>query len=272
MRKLFQFFFLLFILSSTLQAQDYLAFEEPIISTMIGNRVFTNEKGEECTLASKSEVKILGRGYNKKKGKYYFKNEKCSGFISFAWFAPGKGFKEQDKKVNARRYEMRNAQILKEIEEEKEVELKAKKEELYILKNECSYTRNEVEIFDKVKVIRTSAKRIADGLHVILYAKGNIKKVVFSTINLGCTSPYKNNRSWVKVMLENNDVLTFYHSGQLDCSGFELWGNVSNSEILRLKKSQIKAIKMEGTEYNHTITDFDWPTFFIDQLKCFEPS
>jgi hypothetical protein len=105
----------------------------------------------------------------------------------------------------------------------------------------------------------------------MLYAKGSQKKLVFSTIDLGCTSPYRNNRSLVKVMLENDDVLTFYHSGQLDCGSFELWGNLSNAEIVRLKKSPIKAIRMEGTDLFHTVTEFDWPTLFIDQLKCYEP-
>ena len=73
------------------------------------------------------------------------------------------------------------------------------------------------------------------------------------------------------VMLENEDVITFYHSSKLDCGEFELWGNVSNSEIIRLKKSPIKAIKLTGTDYYDTVEQFEWPTYFIDQLKCFNP-
>jgi hypothetical protein len=101
---------------------------------------------------------------------------------------------------------------------------------------------------------------------MILYSRAGQKEVVFSSIDLGCTDP---GSSFVKVMLENEDVLTFYHSRKLDCGDFELWGKISNVEINRLKKSPIKAIRMYGTEYHHTITDFEWSTFFIDQLKCF---
>jgi len=259
--------FIFLLLSSNLFAQEYAAFDKPIECLIIGNRSFKNENGQECTLESKTVVEILGRGYNKNKGKYYFKNEQCSGFLSYAWLTTGEGFREQDQKANAIIYELKNAQALKELEQERQ----AKKEREEKQKHECAFTTNEVDVFDKVKIIRTSAQWIADGLHITLYARGTKKEVIFSAIDLGCTSSYKNNRSWVKVMLENNDVLTFYHSRELDCGSFELWGNISNSEIIRLKESPIKAIKMEGTEYNHTITEFDWPTFFIDQLKCFNP-
>lgn len=262
---------LLLILPNYLISQDYAAFEKPIVTTVLGNHSFFDKEGKECILESKSEIEILGRGYYKYKGKYWIKTKDCSGFISFAWFFAGAEFREQDNKAARLIYELKNAKALKEIKEEKEASLKAEKEKEFILKNECAYTINEVDIFDKVKIVRTSAKWIVGGLHIELYSKGGKKKVIFSAIDLGCTSPYKNNRSWVKVMLENDDVITFYHSGNLDCGGFELWGNISNSEIARLKQSPVKAIKMEGTEYNHTITDLDWPTFFIDQLKCYNP-
>lgn len=268
MKKSLLILFLLFHLSYILQSQDYVAFDEPIPSIIIGNRTFTNEDGIECTLNSKSEIEILGRGYNNNRGKYYFKNDNCSGFISFAWFAAGEGFKEQDKNVNKRIYEIKNAQAQKELEKERQ----QKKERDEIEKHICTYVTNEIDVFDKVKVVRTTSRFISQGLMLHLYSKGSKKKVVFwSSSDLGCTSPYKNNRSKVRVMLENEDVITFYHSGNLDCGAFELWGNVSNSELLRLKKSPIKAIKLSGTEYYDTIEDFEWPTFFIDQLKCFNP-
>tara|TARA_R110002049_G_C9175452_1_gene562561 strand:+ start:258 stop:1157 length:900 start_codon:yes stop_codon:yes gene_type:complete len=264
------FIYLILTLSNCLFAQEYAAFEKPVIATVIGERTFKSEDGKKYILQSDSEIEILGRGYNKNQGRFWFQNEECSGFISFMWFDGGKDFREQDKKTASLIYQIKNAQALKEIKEEQEAELKAKQEELNLMKNECSYSINEIDVFDKVKVIRTSAKWIAEGLYIILYAKGSQKKVVFSTIDLGCTSPNKNNRSWVKVMLENDDVITFYHSGQLDCGGFELWGNLSNAEIVRLKKSPIKAIRLEGTDLFHTVTEFDWPNFFIDQLRCYD--
>tara|TARA_R110002167_G_scaffold366420_1_gene596493 strand:- start:10929 stop:11744 length:816 start_codon:yes stop_codon:yes gene_type:complete len=264
----FIYFFL--ILSNCLFAQDYATFEKPAIATVIGDRTIKDDDGNELLLEANSEIEIIGRGYGNRKNQYLFKNREFTGFISFLWFRGGEDFRNQDKKIGSVIYEIKNAQALKEIKEEQEAELKAKEEELNIMKFECSYLTNEIDVFDKVRVIRTSDKRIADGLSIMLYSKGEQKKVIFSAIDLGCASPYKNDHSWVKVMLENDDVVTFYHSGQLDCGSFELWGNISNSEIVRLKKSPIKAVRLEGTEMFHTITEFDWPTFFIDQLKCYE--
>jgi len=265
-------FFLIF--SKCLVAQDYLPFEEPVTAKINGEHSFLNEKGEKSLLKSNAEIIILGRGIDKFGGKYWIENENGSGFISFAWFSSTKDFRVQDNKLEGLVNELKKTKE-KEVEikiaKEKEAELKVKEEKIENLKNDCNYYTNEVDIFDKVRIIRTSPKEIADYLRVGFYAKGNRKEVVFHAIGLGCTSSYENNRSWVKVMLENNDVVTFYHSGQLDCGSFELWGNISNSEIIRLKKSPIKAIKLEGTKYNQTITDFHWPTFFIDQLKCYNP-
>jgi hypothetical protein len=256
------FFFLL--ISSNLLAQEYVAFEKPIESTIIGNRTFKNDNGNECTLESKTVIKILGRGYNQNKGKYYFTNDECSGFISSVWFAAGAGFKEQDMKVNPQIYEINNARALKEIEEEKQAEKKQRQE--------CAYITNEIDVFDNQRVIRTKYDVISEDLAIQLYSKGSKKKIVFgASLELGCTSPHKTNRSKVMVMLENEDVITFYHSSKLDCGDFELWGNVSNSEIIRLEKSPIKAIKLTGTDYYDTIEKFEWSTYFIDQLKCFKP-
>ncbi|MDO6493080.1 hypothetical protein, partial [Cellulophaga sp. 2_MG-2023] len=173
------FFFLL--LMSNLSAQEYVAFEKPIESTLIGNRSFTNENGSECTLESKSIIKILGRGYGEYKGKYYFKNDKCSGFISSVWFAAGEGFKEQNIKVNPKIYEINNARALKEIEEER-IEKK-------IESQKCSYITNEIDVFDKQRIIRTKFEFISEDLAIQLYAKGSKKKIVFgASLELGCAS------------------------------------------------------------------------------------
>lgn len=266
------FFFLVFLKPMT--AQDYLPFEEAITVKINGEHSFLNEKGEKSLLKSNEEIKISGRGIDKFAGKYWIEKENGSGFISFAWFSSTKDFRVQDNKLDSLVNELKIAkekEVALQIVKEKEAELKVKEEKIEHLKSVCNYATNEVDVFDKVRVIRTTAKDIAYNLSVGFYSKGSRKEIIFYAIDLGCTSSYKNNRSWVKVMLENNDVLTFYHSRQLDCGSFELWGNISNSEIIRLKKSPIKAIKLEGTKYNHTITDFHWPTFFIDQLKCYNP-
>jgi hypothetical protein len=259
------------LIAKCIFAQEYAPFEVPVKAIVNSERIIIDQNGEKCILPAKSEIKILGRGYNKNKENYWFKSDECTGFINSTWFTGGIGFNYQDREAAKDIYKIKNDQALKEIKEEKETALLTNEKDFNILKKECSYLINEFDIFDKVKVIRTKPKAISEGLYIMFYAKGTQKNVIFSAIDLGCTSPYKNNRSWVKVMLKNEDVLTFYHSGQLECGGFELWGNISSSEISRLKQSPIKAIKLEGTEYNHTITDFDWPTFFIDQLKCYNP-
>jgi hypothetical protein len=68
--------------------------------------------------------------------------------------------------------------------------------------------------------------------------------------------------------LENNDILTFYHIGGIDCGKFSLLVRFSQSDIDRLNKSIIKTVRLNGTDYYHDIALIKWRTFFNDKLKC----
>ena len=89
-----------------------------------------------------------------------------------------------------------------------------------------------------------------------------------SNENLGCASPYESKKSYVKVKLENNDILTFYHIGDINCGDFSLFATFSQSDLSRLKKSPIKTVRISGTDYYHDIDSLEWDKFFMDKLEC----
>ena len=85
---------------------------------------------------------------------------------------------------------------------------------------------------------------------------------------MGCVSYLSNNRSSIKVQLENNQTVTFYHSWDVDCGVFSFKGRLSTSNITKLKTSPIKSIKLRTTQTTRNITNITYKTFFIDKLNC----
>ena len=75
-------------------------------------------------------------------------------------------------------------------------------------------------------------------------------------------------KSSVVFKLENGELVKFYHSGQLDCGEFMLFGKLSNSEIEKLKSSKIDMVRIEGTKHYSDIENLVWTTFFQDKLSC----
>ncbi|MGG5486502.1 hypothetical protein [Gaetbulibacter sp. PBL-D1] len=139
----------------------------------------------------------------------------------------------------------------------------------------CHYTLNEIDEFTNKRVITTEYYTIASKLYNNYYFMIKLKRIenseyIFFALDddLGCTSPYKNSNSSVKIKLENNDIITFYHVGDINCGEFELIGKLTNSDKSRLLKSPIKTIRLNGTDYYEDIKDFDYSDFFFDKLKC----
>jgi hypothetical protein len=189
--------------------------------------------------------------------------------------------KRLEERINAEKlkqihtqFEKRQSDSIKAVEDEvkrnkiiqKREKVKLKKQDLI---DNCHYDRNEIDEFDNIKFMQTEYYFVSPKLLISLSKVGNSKYVYFGLdSDLGCASPYNNDRSYVKVKLENNDILTFYHSGDIDCAEFTLKGKLSNSEILRLKSSPIKTIRLQGTKYYHDEINFDFNDFFIKKLKC----
>jgi hypothetical protein len=137
--------------------------------------------------------------------------------------------------------------------------------------NTCKYLINEYDEFYKAMNIRTDAYLVNKNLTIELYKYKQEKQVFFNlSEKLGCASYLPGNRSYVKITLENNDLITFYHSWNIDCENFSLKARLSESQIIKLKKSPIKSIRLQGTKDYLEITNPDYKTFFIDKLKCIE--
>lgn len=143
--------------------------------------------------------------------------------------------------------------------------------------NECAYYKNEVDEFTGNKKIFTEPYNLNEidlsigEISIELRRIENSRFIWFHSYrDLGCTSSYDNNKSYVKIKLENNDILTFHHIGDVDCSEFSLLTRLTLSDINRLKKSPIKTIRLSGTDYYHDVKVVKWNTFFADKLKCIE--
>ncbi|MFD0988486.1 hypothetical protein ACFQ1R_00130 [Mariniflexile jejuense] len=137
--------------------------------------------------------------------------------------------------------------------------------------NTCDFSINEFDPIDRVEIVRINPETLSKNLTVELFKRGKIKNVFFNLFeDLGCTSYLPGNRSFVKVTLENNQTITFYHSWDMDCGEFSLKGNISNSQIRSLKNSPIKSIFLKGTKLSRNIVDIDYKTFFIDKLNCID--
>jgi hypothetical protein len=139
------------------------------------------------------------------------------------------------------------------------------------VRSTCHYVMNEFDPFYNIKTIRTEPYSISKNLTVELYRQGNSTNIFFNLLeDLGCASYLPSNRSYVKVYLENNDVITFYHSWNMDCGEFRFKGKLSGSETARLKKAPIKSIKLQGTKSFLEITNIDYKEFFLDKLTCID--
>jgi len=147
--------------------------------------------------------------------------------------------------------------------------------ERYYNSNECDYTSNEIDEFTRGKRIVTNYYSIdkkrdyTSSIRIRLRRYGNNKHIqIISSSDLGCTSPYSHNLSSVKFKLENGDILTFFHKGDVDCGSFDLLGVLTANDIIRLKKSPIKTIRLTGTEFYKDIEDVYFKDFFIKKINC----
>ena len=99
-----------------------------------------------------------------------------------------------------------------------------------------------------------------------------MKKNVFFNLSkdLGCASYLPNQRSSVKVTLENGKVVSFYHSWDIECGDFLFKAVLNASKISSLKSAPIKSIVLRGTKGTWEILNVTYKEFFMDKLKCVE--
>ncbi len=150
---------------------------------------------------------------------------------------------------------------------------RAEKERLerITFRNTCHYAMNEFDAIDRIKILRTDPYQLTKNMTVELFKRGRATNVFFNLKeDLGCASYLPNNRSYVKIKLENNHTITFYHSWDMDCGDFSFKGIISNSQMSLLEKSPIKSVYLKGTKYSREITTIEYKEFFMDKLKCIE--
>lgn len=172
--------------------------------------------------------------------------------------------------------------LLKEFIRVKDIEYKEeyRKEKLRELENEknlyfndCRYDTNEKDEFTGLTRKNTIFYKVqgyySRELEIRLKRYGNSKFVVIrSQRDLGCTSSYSNSRSNVKFKLENGNIVTFYHVGDVDCGDFELLGRLTPNDIAKLKNSPIKTVRLTGTDFYHDVKNLFFKDFFIKKIDC----
>ena len=139
-------------------------------------------------------------------------------------------------------------------------------------RDSCHYQINEYDRFYNITTIRTEEYKLSNKLSVELYKQGRKTNVFFSlNEDLGCASYLPRQRSSVKVTLQNDYVVKFYHSWDIECGETFLFKAVlTKAHIENLKMSPIKSIELNGTQDSKAITDIEYKTFFRDKLKCIE--
>ncbi|TYA86811.1 hypothetical protein [Seonamhaeicola marinus] len=144
-------------------------------------------------------------------------------------------------------------------------------EEELAYRNKCHYQINEYDSFSRTRIIRTEPYNINKNLTIELYKQGSKLDVfINSSVDLGCVSYLSNNRSSVKVTLENNRSVTFYHYWDVECGEYLFKGRLKQSHITILKQSPIKSVLLKGTKGTLEIDNIEYKAFFMDKLKCIE--
>jgi len=138
-------------------------------------------------------------------------------------------------------------------------------------RDSCHYQMNEYDRFYNIRTIRTDAYDIAENLTIELYKQGLKTNVFFNlSESLGCASYLPNQRSSVRVTLENGQVVSFYHSWDIHCGEFLFKANLNKAKISSLEKSPIQSILLKGTEGSKELINITYKEFFMDKLKCVE--
>lgn len=145
----------------------------------------------------------------------------------------------------------------------------------YSQENTCQYKVNKISTVLKVRVLKTDrillAKEKTSRLYFSLNRTGNKKYVVFSLDkDLGCMSSQSNNRSFVKMQLENGAIVKFGHFGDEKCEDFTLYGRLTKNDIQKLKRSKIKSIMLSGTKGHQDIYNIENNEAFIKSLSCID--
>ena len=173
--------------------------------------------------------------------------------------------KEQNKLVAGKQKNNAITKIKEEKRKENELSEKMK------FRNTCHYQINEYDDFYKEKFIVIEPYKITDNLTAVLFRQGNSINIFFNlSEDLGCASYLPNQRSIVKITLQNNQTITFYHSWDIDCGTFSFKARLSNTNMGKLKKSPIKSVMLKGTKSSAEIKNIGYKEFFIDKLKCIE--
>jgi hypothetical protein len=144
------------------------------------------------------------------------------------------------------------------------------------IENKCHYFRDEIDEFNGKRKKITESYNLSKvkpfyhgNIHLEL-RKIDLNKYLRISLSrdLGCAVSFTNDKSWVKFKLENNQIVTFYHRGDVDCGDFSIFARISNNDIKKLKESPIKTIRFQGNKYYHDENSVFWKSFFIDKLDC----
>lgn len=178
---------------------------------------------------------------------------------------------ERNKGVEFLEMELKHEVNVEKVQTDDKINQESRDIERKELRFTCHYQMNEIDTFYNEKIVKTENYKVNDHLKIELYRIGNKKHVFINFDNkLGCASYFSHNRSYAKIKLDNNTVVTIYHSWNVDCANFSLKGILTNASISKLKASPIKSIKLQGTKDFIEIENVKYKEFFMDKLGCLD--
>lgn len=264
--------FLFFIFSLNLISQEIYLFNNDSLNIKVrvnqNNSLFKYINEEKVNVCSFKVGDTITLKAISNISTFYAKHNDCNGFISDFHFETN-DYVRDIKQLYLNNYDsIRSVEIQKRDKREKVL----REEKLLSFRNKCDYESNKIDTFTGKSIKEIVYYDITDNLNLLkmkIERNGNdffLKILTF--YDLGCSIPYQSNQSKALIKLENGKILTFFHRGNLNCSSFYLVARITPSEINDLKKSKIKAIRLEGTKYYRDFEEIVYPTFFQDKLKC----
>lgn len=137
------------------------------------------------------------------------------------------------------------------------------------LTDKCNYQKNVYDKYYNVTTKLTTLYNVSKELKLELFKEGPKTSIFFyASKNLGCVNKLQENNCYVRVKLENKNIIYFNHTWNEECGEFQLKSDISDKQMLLLSTSPIESIILKGSKDIYEILKVDNKTLFMDKMSC----
>ncbi len=143
-------------------------------------------------------------------------------------------------------------------------------EDYAFIRNDCHIVADEIDGFTTTSNYSLIEPTFRDSsLNISIMKSEDSRYLKISTVEeMGCITPYINSGSKVVFKLKNGLKVSFFHSGEEDCSNYALIGKLTSSDIKKLKSSPIKMVRIYGSKRYIDLYTISYKDFFIEKIDC----